>query len=70
MISMVVVLPAPLGPRSPKQMPSGTAKETPSTAVTAGILFDQIVDFEDRCAFGHGISWPDAPHTPRLRLVL
>src|SRR5579875_2242345 len=36
MISMVVVLPAPLGPRSPKQVPSGTAKETPSTAVTPG----------------------------------
>src|SRR5579863_1586140 len=34
MISMVVVLPAPLGPRRPKQVPSGTAKETPSTAVT------------------------------------
>src|SRR5690348_3749137 len=34
MISIVVVLPAPLGPRSPKQVPSGTAKETPSTAVT------------------------------------
>ena len=28
MISMVVVLPAPLGPSRPKQMPSGTLKET------------------------------------------
>ncbi len=70
MISMVVVLPAPLGPSSPKQVPSGTAKETPSTARDAGILFDEVVDFEDRCALGHGSSWPDAPHVPRLRLVL
>src|SRR6185437_5690495 len=36
MISIVVVLPAPLGPKRPKHMPSGTAKETPSTAVTDG----------------------------------
>ena len=36
MISMVVVLPAPLGPSSPKQVPSGTLKDTPSTAVVAG----------------------------------
>src|SRR5258708_39590153 len=36
MISMVVVLPAPLGPSSPKQTPSGTLKEMPATAVVAG----------------------------------
>ena len=36
MISIVVVLPAPLGPSSPKQMPSGTLKDTPATAVVAG----------------------------------
>src|SRR3954454_1671119 len=34
MISMLVVLPAPFGPRRPKQMPSGTASDTPLTAVT------------------------------------
>src|SRR2546421_9395456 len=32
MISSVVVLPAPLGPRMPKNSPDSTAKETPSTA--------------------------------------
>ncbi len=36
MISMVVVLPAPLGPSRPKQLPSGTLKDTPATAVVAG----------------------------------
>ena len=39
MISMVVVLPAPLGPSRPKQMPSGTLKDTPATAVVAGYCF-------------------------------
>ena len=34
MISIVVVLPAPLGPSSPKQIPRGTEKLTPSTAFT------------------------------------
>ena len=48
MISMVVVLPAPFGPSRPKQMPSGTANDTPSTAVTRRILLDQIADFEKR----------------------
>src|SRR5262252_435310 len=33
-ILIVVVLPAPLGPRNPKMMPSGTANEMWSTAVT------------------------------------
>jgi hypothetical protein len=36
MISMVVVLPAPFGPRSPKHMPGGTLNDTPATAVVAG----------------------------------
>ena len=36
MTSMVVVLPAPFGPSSPKQIPSGTLNETPSTAFTLG----------------------------------
>ena len=35
-VGMVVVSPAPLGPRSPKQVPSGTLKDTPATAVVAG----------------------------------
>ena len=34
MISMVVVLPAPFGPRRPKTSPSLTVKEMPSTAFT------------------------------------
>ena len=36
MISMVVVLPAPFGPSSPKHTPSGTLKEMLSSAVTPG----------------------------------
>src|SRR5210317_78734 len=36
MISTVVVLPAPLGPSNPKQVPSVTLKLTPSTATTPG----------------------------------
>src|SRR5690349_23945625 len=36
MISIVVVLPAPFGPSRPKQMPVGTLKEMPATAVAAG----------------------------------
>src|SRR5580765_6027268 len=39
MISIVVVLPAPFGPSRPKQMPSGTLKDTPATAVVAGYSF-------------------------------
>ena len=34
-IFMVVDLPAPLGPSSPKDSPAGTLKEIPSTAVTS-----------------------------------
>ncbi len=33
-ILMVVVLPAPLGPRNPKMLPASTANETPLTAST------------------------------------
>ena len=33
-------------------MPSGTLNDTPATAVVAGILLDEIADFEDRCAHG------------------
>src|SRR5580700_10850863 len=39
MISTVVVLPAPLGPSSPKHTPSGTLNETPATAVVDGYCF-------------------------------
>src|SRR5688572_7560695 len=35
-ISTVVVLPAPFGPRSPKQTPLASSKLTPSTARTPG----------------------------------
>jgi hypothetical protein len=35
MISNVVVLPAPLGPRMPKNSPDSTTNETPSTALTS-----------------------------------
>ena len=31
----VVVLPAPLGPRRPSTVPSGTTKDTPSTATVS-----------------------------------
>ncbi len=34
-ILMVVVLPAPLGPRNPKISPGSTSNEIPSTAVSS-----------------------------------
>ena len=58
MISMVVVLPAPFGPSRPKQMPSGTLKDTPVHRGDGGILLDQITDFEDRLVHG---SWQESP---------
>src|SRR4051794_27680028 len=36
----VVVLPAPLGPNSPKQVRAGTIRSTPSTATRAPNFFD------------------------------
>src|SRR5262245_6929267 len=42
MISMVVVFPAPFGPSNPKHTPSGTASETPSTAVTEGYCLTRL----------------------------
>jgi hypothetical protein len=36
----VVVLPAPLGPNSPKQVPGGTTRSMPSTATRAPYFFD------------------------------
>src|SRR2546421_2865700 len=39
MISSVVVLPAPLGPRMPKNSPDSTSKETPSTACVSPYHF-------------------------------
>ena len=38
-ILMVVVLPAPLGPKKPKIAPAGTEKEMPSTARKSPKLF-------------------------------
>jgi hypothetical protein len=35
-ISISVVLPAPFGPRRPKQTPSSMERLTPSTALTPG----------------------------------
>jgi len=37
-IEMVVVFPAPLGPRSAKNSPAFTSNETPSTALTSAFL--------------------------------
>jgi len=36
---MVVVLPAPLGPRSPKISPGATSKLTPSTALVLALAY-------------------------------
>ena len=52
MISIVVVLPAPLGPSRPKQMPSGTAKRDARHGRGGGVLLDEIADFEDGRAHG------------------
>ena len=38
--SVEVVFPAPLGPRSPKIEPRGTARSTPLSACLAGIFLD------------------------------
>jgi hypothetical protein len=45
-ISTVVVLPAPLGPSKPKQQPVGIARSTPSTALTAVKVFNQMMGFQ------------------------
>ena len=37
---IVVDLPAPLGPSSPKQVPSGTSRSSPSTAVIGAVALD------------------------------
>src|SRR5688572_17583828 len=42
MISRVVVLPAPLGPRRPKISPSDTENEIPSTAVRSPYFFTRL----------------------------
>ena len=43
-ILMVVVLPAPLGPRKAKISPSATSKETSLTAVKVAEGFDEVLD--------------------------
>ena len=45
---MVVVLPAPFGPRKPKTSPSFTEKEMPSTAVRVLNCFGKILNVDDR----------------------
>ena len=62
-ISTVVVLPAPLGPSSPKQMPSGTEKLTPSTAVTPGYSLTRL---RASRAIGIGRRVPDPPSAQPL----
>src|SRR5215472_16854406 len=47
-ILIVVVLPAPLGPRKPKMTPSGTANEIWSTAVKPSKALDQVAGLDDR----------------------
>ena len=54
MISTSVVLPAPLGPSSPKNSPRATVKETPSTArVAPGRTLVDVVDGDG----GPGGGW-------------
>ena len=48
-ILIVVVLPAPLGPRKAKISPSSTAKEISATAVNLPEGLDQIFDANHRC---------------------
>ena len=56
--STAVVLPAPLGPRTPKISPCSTAKLTPSTAVLSPYRLWRSVDQDGRtiCVVNHGTS--------------
>ena len=50
-IRMVVVLPAPFGPSSPKISPRATANEMPLTTVVAAVALGEIADLDD--VFAH-----------------
>jgi hypothetical protein len=52
---MVVVLPAPFGPRYPKVSPSGTEKETLSRAWIWPYLFERLCT--SMAGTGIGIVW-------------
>ncbi len=54
-ILRVVVLPAPLGPKSPQISPSCTSKESSLSAVTPAMTLDQIVHLDE------GLCQLDAP---------
>ena len=45
-IRMVVDLPAPFGPSRPRQMPGGTSRSSPSTAVIGSEPLDDPVHFD------------------------
>ena len=57
-ISTVVVFPAPLGPSSPRHVPAGTEKDTPSTAVTSSKRFTR--PSTEMASSGHGETFPYA----------
>ena len=51
---MVVVLPAPFGPRKPVTRPGRTVKLSPSTAVTGPNRLRSWLDLDHGCAGGSG----------------
>jgi len=53
-ISTVVVLPAPFGPSKPNTSPSGTAKLTPPQRLHSTVIFEEVIDQDNR--FGHSAS--------------
>ena len=57
MISMVVVLPAPLGPSSPKQHPFGHLEGDAVDRRDGGVLLDEIADLQNE--FIHVSGTPD-----------
>src|SRR6185503_19096524 len=77
--SIVVVLPAPFGPSSPKHSPRPTANDSPSTAMTSAYRLTRSTQrtagggtggiVRDRRDAGVGGSErQDPPYTPTLRL--
>src|SRR5262245_19584984 len=59
---MVVVLPAPFGPRKPTTSPLATLKETSRTASTSPYRFESPVTSIKRI---HSPSWVDGRRCPR-----
>ena len=75
---MVVVLPAPFGPRNPRISPRSTLKLTSLTAVNGAVLLGEVLHLDHsgmppylsgRCLVVTGAEWhPRSPDRPRAKL--